>query len=87
MKFSELEYRRPDVARIEEDYKALIERVKKAETDEEILDIWAAHQRLSTEFNLSDRTVYIRNTMITKDEFYLGEKAYFNSVSPSITTR
>ncbi|WP_314854584.1 M3 family oligoendopeptidase [Stomatobaculum longum] len=83
MKFSELEYRRPDVARIEEDYKALIERVKKAETDEEILDIWAAHQRLSTEFNLSDRTVYIRNTMNTKDEFYLGEKAYFNSVSPS----
>ena len=39
MKFSELEYRRPNVARIEEDYKALIERVKKAETDEEILDI------------------------------------------------
>ena len=82
MKFSELEYRRPDVARIQKDYRELVERTEKAETEEEILDIWEAHQRLGREYNLPDRTVYIRNTMNVKDEFYAGEKAYFDSVSP-----
>ena len=87
MKFSELEYRRPDVARIQKDYRELVERTEKAETEEEILDIWEAHQRLGREYNLPDRTVYIRNTMNVKDEFMRARRLTLTAFRPSITTR
>lgn len=39
MKLGKLEYRHPSVARIQEDYRELVERTKKARTKEEILGI------------------------------------------------
>ncbi|WP_314585184.1 M3 family oligoendopeptidase [Paenibacillus terrigena] len=84
MKFSEYRYERPDVAQIEEQFKALIQEFNEATTleaqDALIGKINKLRSDVSTQFEL----VMIRHSIDTNDEFYKAEQDFIDETGPVI---
>ncbi|WP_152394121.1 M3 family oligoendopeptidase [Paenibacillus guangzhouensis] len=84
MKFSEYRYERPDVAKIEEQFKALIQEFNEATTleaqDALIGRINQLRSDVSTQFEL----VMIRHSIDTNDEFYKAEQDFIDETGPVI---
>ncbi|WP_018755058.1 M3 family oligoendopeptidase [Paenibacillus terrigena] len=84
MKFSEYRYERPDVAQIEEQFKALIQEFNEATSleaqDALIGKINKLRSDVSTQFEL----VMIRHSIDTNDEFYKAEQDFIDETGPVI---
>ena len=83
-KFSELEYKRPDMDGLVEKLKKATEDVKKASSGEEVLDIMMESEKTSQELSTLFTIVSIRHTLDTRDEFYDKENMWINETMPTI---
>jgi len=83
-KFSDLQYKRPDLALLKQQYNTLINQFTKAtsfvETNKIILEI----EKISNDFSTSHVISNIRNTMDTTDKFYDKEMEFYNEAIPSL---
>lgn len=77
-KFSQLEYRRPDIARFKKDVKAQLDRFVRAESYAEAREAYLAGESLQAEIATMYVLASIRNNMDTADAFYDGEMKFFN---------
>ena len=84
MKVSELPYRRVTREEMTEGLQRVIERVKAAQSVEEILAARAEYLSLTTEYATAQSLSYMRYTINTVDPFYLAEKDYYDEIGPEI---
>ena len=83
-KFSELEYKRPDVDVLVEKLKKTTEMVKNASSGEEVLDIMMKEEEESKKLSTMFTIVSIRHTLDTTDEFYDNENQWINETMPTV---
>lgn len=85
MKFSEIQYERPDLDRLKEELAALTQRFREAKTFEEADTAYVAVDALQGRSLRTMRTVaQIRRDIDTTDAFYDGEVAFFNQEQPKL---
>lgn len=84
MKFSELQYQRPDTGAMLDSYKALTEKVQKAGSGAELLAAYAEHVKRDTDYGFMARLASIRYTIDTRDEFYAAEREHFDETTPAV---
>ncbi len=82
MKFSDIEYKRPDTADLAAKMDALAERFSNADSPEEQLSILHLAEELSVDLFTAATVVEIRNTIDTRDKFYADEKAFYDEFMP-----
>lgn len=86
MKFEDYKYERPN---IEEGKKKLIdfaESIKKANSANEVLDIFKKYNKFRSNFDTLLTLVSIRNSIDTTDEFYEKEQDFWNDFEPEYTS-
>ena len=74
MRFSEMPYKRPDIAEISAKYEAITKKVKEATSAAEQLEAFSEHEKLYSNILTLSSIVYIRYSTNTKDEFYAKEQ-------------
>lgn len=82
--FSEVEYQRPDIAKLSQaivDYTAA---VKAAASAEEVYQLLVDHKAAMDEYTTMRGLANIRNSIDTRDPFYAGEKAFFDQEGPKL---
>ena len=84
MKFSDMEYKRPDLPQVEKDFNELLSRFDSAGTAEEQKEILARVNELKNEFQTYASIASVRNSIDTANPFYEAEQAFFDSNEPLI---
>ena len=84
MKVSKLPYRRVTREEMTDGLQRVIERVKAAQSVEEILAARAEYLSLTTEYATAQSLSYMRYTINTVDPFYLAEKDYYDEIGPEV---
>lgn len=82
MKVSDLEYRRVTIEHLTEEVSSIIAQIKNAECVEDVLSARKRYNALSEEYSTASSLSYMRYTINTVDAFYLGEKDYYDEISP-----
>ncbi len=82
MKFSEMEYKRPDLPTVEKDFNELLNRFHFAQTAEEQEDILAKVNELKNDFQTYASIASVRNSIDTTNQFYETEQAFFDGNEP-----
>ena len=82
--FSQLNYQRPDVPAVLETYKQLIARANAAQTGEELLAVYKAHDAADQAYGFAANLCNIRHTLDTTDPFYDEETAFFDEHTPAV---
>ena len=81
--FPEFPYERPDLDKQEANFRAVLEALKNADTINDAIaaveQIDAIRSGVATAYNIG----YIRHSIDTKDEFYKGEKEWFDQHMPA----
>ncbi|HWP22065.1 MAG TPA: M3 family oligoendopeptidase [Candidatus Cryosericum sp.] len=77
-KFSEIVYKRPDMAALKKAMKQQLELLKKAKSYEEARAAYLASQEITAHAETSYVVASVRNTLDTTDKFYDGEMQFFN---------
>ena len=83
-KFSELEYKRPDMDELVKKLNEATEKVRNASSGEEVLDILMESEKTSQELSTMFTIVSIRHTLDTTDKFYDEENQWINETMPTI---
>lgn len=83
-KFSSLEYTRPDFDAGVEKLKELTEKVRKAESAEEVFEALSESERAGIALYDMATLAFVRNTLDTTDEFYEAEIEYVNNSTPTV---
>ncbi len=85
MKFSDMKYTRPDIEKIGEEIKKIVERIENAkcfdDVDRAFMDFCDISSDIETDISLA----YVRHSIDTKDEFYDKENDYADEISPQIS--
>lgn len=84
MKVSELKYERITQETIEKKTQEILTEVRNAKSVEEVLKARDQYVTFITEYNTSEGLSYMRYTINTVDEFYVGEKDYYDEISPKV---
>ena len=84
MKFSQMEYQRPDVDGMIEQYKQITERFPNCKNAKEQMKCILEHESIMKAYQTMSTLAYIHNSINTADEFYAQEKAFYNEKSPVI---
>ena len=84
MKFSQIPYERPDMAKILEGAAALVAGVKSAANVPEIMEHYEKFKEVYKTMYTLGALVYIRHSLDTKDEFYDKENDFFDQNNPII---
>ena len=84
MKFSEMEYKRPDLPQVEHDFNDLLSRFNNAANADEQKDILARVNDLKNEFHTYASIASVRNSIDTTNAFYEAEQEFFDSNEPRI---
>ncbi len=84
MKFSEMPYTRPDLEQIKKRSGELLEKIRSAETAQEQIDAYLAHEEAQKEIYTNFSLAYVRHTINTRDEFYDKENDYIDEISPAL---
>lgn len=82
MKFSEFEYVRPNIKKMQESFDHLLNKFVNANTFEEQDEIIANINDIRSDFESNSSLVYVRNTINTNDKFYEEEKKFMDENSP-----
>ena len=83
-KFKDLEYKRPDEAKVKKDLNAQIKRFEAAQTFEEANEAFLAWNKIVSHVETQYVIANVRNTVNMKDEFYDGEMNFFNEAMPKM---
>jgi M3 family oligoendopeptidase len=84
MKFNDYRYERPDVKKIEQSFKELLESFNQAESVSQQNQVMESINQLRNEYYTQETLVSIRHSIDTTDEFYKAEQAYFDEINPVI---
>ncbi|RED51876.1 M3 family oligoendopeptidase [Cohnella lupini] len=84
MKFNEYRYERPDVKKIEQRFKEMIESFNQADSVARKNEAIASINQLRNAYNTQETLVSIRHSIDTSDEFYKAEQDYFDETNPVI---
>ena len=84
MKFSEMQYARPDFEQLKASAAALTERLKGAASYEEAKAAFLEKEAFSKHLNTAVTLVSIRHSIDTRDEFYDGEMKFWNAAGPEL---
>lgn len=82
MKFSELEYKRPDIAEISEKLSALTEKMIAALDAKAQIELILEKEKLMSDFGTNATIASIRHTIDTRDAFYEAENDFFDENGP-----
>lgn len=82
MKFSELEYKRPDVSDICERFGALTEKFRSAPDAATQIDLILEKEKLLSDFGTNATIASIRHSIDTRDVFYEEENNFFDENGP-----
>lgn len=82
MKFSELEYKRPDVAAVCEKFGEFTEKFKSAPDAQTQIDLILEKEKLVSDFGTNATIASIRHTIDTRDTFYEAENNFFDENGP-----
>lgn len=84
MKFSEYPYSRPDIPALKRELHEAAEAIRAAASAQEQIALYDAATEKSLEANSLASLAYVRNTINTADEFYDGERQYYDEVGPEL---
>lgn len=84
-KFSQMPYRRPDLAAAKALIETTAEKIRSAQTAKSALEAHAAYRAESADLETMYTLASIRNTMNTLDEYYEGEMNFFNENLPALS--
>ncbi len=82
--FSDIEYIRPDFAKVRAFYEELNVRVQQAKSYGEVKKCLLDEEEFSSHFDTMATVMSIRHTVDTSDKFYEAEDEYFNQAYPEI---
>ena len=82
MKFSELEYKRPDIAATNEKLSALTEKMIAAPDAKTQIDLILEKEKLMSDFGTNATIASIRHSIDTRDAFYEAENDFFDENGP-----
>jgi len=82
MKFSEMQYVRPDLEKAGAKYEKLIEQVKNAQTAETVFDAILEHEKVLMDFSTAQSLVNVRHSIDTEDKFYDEENDFLDQAGP-----
>ena len=82
MKFSEMQYVRPDVDKAKAELERIAGVIENAQSAQEQFDAIDEFNRISGSLNTMGTLAYVRHTINTKDEFYDKENEYINDALP-----
>lgn len=82
MKFQDFKYERPNMDSFKSEFKALLKDFEQAKTFEEQDQMMTKINDMRQFFDTMESIVYVRHTIDTKDEFYAGEKDFFDENAP-----
>lgn len=84
-KFGNLAYKRPDTAKLKQEYKALIDAMRNAKTEEEAKTLFLQMDKATVELETMYTIASIRNTVNTADPFYEAEIDFYNKELPTFS--
>ena len=82
LKFSQMEYKRPDLAALKEQIQALTAQLQAAESYEAAKAVFLKKEELEKHISTQSTLAEIRHTIDTRDEFYDGEVRFWNGAQP-----
>ena len=83
-KFRDIQYERPDLARVRKEYAALLKKFRGAANFEEADAAFLGFMKIAENVVTVNTIASIRNTMDMSDEFYDREIRFFNSEMPKL---
>jgi M3 family oligoendopeptidase len=84
-KFSELEYQRPDIDLLKQQFNEALDNLRGADSFKKQKVAIEQINKLNNTYNTASTLVSIRNSIDTTDAFYEAEKAFFDDISPEIS--
>ncbi len=84
MKFSEMPYKRPDPEQIKRSFRDYTEQLKNAKSYEEAKAVFLAYEEWYKIDSTTSTLAYVRQSIDTRDEFYNGEKDFWDEVGPEL---
>ena len=84
LKFSQMEYKRPDLAALKEQIQALTKELQTAECYEAAKAVFLKKEELEKHISTQSTLAEIRHTIDTRDEFYDGEVRFWNGAQPQL---
>ena len=84
MKFSEMPYKRPDPEALIKAMQDLTERLKNAKSYEEARAVFLEYEEQSKIADTTITLAYVRQSIDTRDEFYNGEKEFWDETCPEL---
>ena len=84
MKFSQMEYRRPDLRAIQAGYREITEAFPKCTGAAQQMELVRRHEAMASEYDTMRNLALIRHSIDTTDAFYDAENAFFDTASPEL---
>lgn len=84
VKFGDMPYRRVTYEEVELRCRALVERLKSAESGEDCMEVLRGRHELA-EYMTPMELCYVRHDMNTNDPFYETEQDYYDEIGPKLT--
>ena len=84
MKFSQMEYRRPDLRAIQAGYREITEAFPKCTGAAQQMELVRRHEAMASEYDTMRNLALIRHSIDTADAFYDAENAFFDTASPEL---
>ncbi len=85
MKFKDMPYQRVEYERAEHEYRRIIEDFRMAESGEEQFKVHERYYALNDKIGTRMTIAQIRHDIDTTDEFYSGEKEYYDEIQPKLS--
>ncbi|MEF9865339.1 MAG: M3 family oligoendopeptidase [Oscillospiraceae bacterium] len=87
MLFSQMKYSRPPVDEILHEYETLQTKIRTASSADEALTLFWQYEKVNESLTTAKTIAEIRNTINTADEFYEGEKEFFDECTPALSSK
>ena len=84
MKFSEMQYSRPDLVAAIQQYQTLTDQLKAASSYAEAREVFLRKETFEKHLTTQVTLAEIRHTIDTRDAFYDGEVKFFNEANPRL---
>lgn len=85
MKFSNMQYIRPDIESIKAKSNQITAKIQQADSAKQQIEAYDEADRMFNSFNTMSSICYIRHTVNTEDKFYETENEFFDENSPLIS--
>ncbi len=85
MKFSEMQYHRPDIVKVKEKIDDFTDKLKNSGNYENAREIFTEFDKYNRHIQTLATLAHIRHTINTNDKYYNDENSFWDSVTPEIT--